>query len=90
MSFAAVIAAHDRSLRLLPVGHQLTGQLAMMFTMACCTFAGLHRLFGFPRRPHANLRQLDPQVRLVPGQGPEQANMPMGPPSEVAPRTAPS
>jgi hypothetical protein len=43
---AAVIAAHDRALRLLPQGHQLTGQLAMMFTMVGYTFTGLYLLFG--------------------------------------------
>lgn len=42
----AVIAAHDKALRLLPVGHQLTGQLAMMLTMVGYTFAGLYLLFG--------------------------------------------
>ena len=42
----AVIAAHDKALRVLPVGHQLTGQLAMMLTMVCYTFAGLYLLFG--------------------------------------------
>jgi len=43
---AAVIAAHDRALRLLPAGHQLTGQLAMMLVMVGYTFAGLYLLFG--------------------------------------------
>lgn len=43
---AAVIAAHDRALRLLPAGHQLTGQLAMMFTMVAYTFTGLYLLFS--------------------------------------------
>ncbi|MGQ9347076.1 hypothetical protein [Mycolicibacterium gilvum] len=42
----AVLAAHDKALRILPVGHQLTGQLAMMLTMVCYTFAGLYLLFG--------------------------------------------
>ena len=42
----AVVAAHDRALRVLPVGHQLTGQLAMMLTMVGYTFAGLYLLFG--------------------------------------------
>lgn len=42
----AVVAAHDRALRLLPVGHQLSGQLAMMLTMVGYTFAGLYLLFG--------------------------------------------
>jgi hypothetical protein len=43
---AAVIAAHDRALRLLPQGHQITGQLAMMLTMVGYTFTGLYLLFG--------------------------------------------
>jgi hypothetical protein len=43
---AGVVAAHDRSLRLLPTGHQLTGQLAMMLTMVAYTFTGLYLLFG--------------------------------------------
>jgi hypothetical protein len=43
---AGVIAAHDRALRLLPVGHQLTGQLAMMLVMVGYTFTGLYLLFG--------------------------------------------
>jgi hypothetical protein len=43
---AAVIAAHDRAMRLLPVGHQLMGQLAMMFVMVGYTFTGLYLLFG--------------------------------------------
>ena len=42
----AVIAAHDKALRVLPVGHQLTGQLTMMMTMVGYTFAGLYLLFG--------------------------------------------
>ncbi len=42
----AVIAAHDRALRLLPKGHQLTGQLAMMLVMVGYTFTGLYLLFG--------------------------------------------
>ena len=43
---AGVVAAHDRALRLLPAGHQLTGQLAMMLTMVAYTFTGLYLLFG--------------------------------------------
>jgi hypothetical protein len=43
---AAVIAAHDKALRLLPRGHQLTGQLAMMLVMVGYTFTGLYLLFG--------------------------------------------
>jgi hypothetical protein len=43
---AAVVAAHDRALRLLPTGHQLTGQLTMMLVMVGYTFTGLYLLFG--------------------------------------------
>ncbi|OBF40594.1 hypothetical protein A5724_07410 [Mycobacterium sp. ACS1612] len=43
---AAVIAAHDKALRVLPAGHQLTGQLAMMLVMVGYTFTGLYLLFG--------------------------------------------
>lgn len=43
---AAVIAAHDKVLRLLPQGHQLTGQLAMMLVMVGYTFTVLYLLFG--------------------------------------------
>jgi hypothetical protein len=42
----AVIAAHDRALRLLPPRHQITGQLAMMLTMVGYTFLGLYLMFG--------------------------------------------
>jgi hypothetical protein len=42
----AVVAAHDRALRLLPAGHQLTGQLTMMLVMVGYTFTGLYLLFG--------------------------------------------
>lgn len=42
----AVIAAHDRALRLLPRRHQISGQLAMMLTMVGYTFTGLYLLFG--------------------------------------------
>jgi hypothetical protein len=42
----AVVAAHGRALRLLPRGHRLTGQLAMMLVMVGCTFTGLYLLFG--------------------------------------------
>ncbi|ARG54737.1 hypothetical protein B1T45_01395 [Mycobacterium kansasii] len=38
----AVIAAHDKALRLLPAGHQLTGQLTMMLVMVGYTFTGLY------------------------------------------------
>jgi hypothetical protein len=43
---AGVVAAHDRALRLLPAGYQLTGQLAMMLVMVGYTFTGLYLLFG--------------------------------------------
>ncbi|RDH74356.1 hypothetical protein DVS77_32170 [Mycolicibacterium moriokaense] len=43
---AGVLAAHDRALRLLPTGYQLTGQLAMMLVMVGYTFTGLYLLFG--------------------------------------------
>ena len=43
---AGVIAAHDRALRVLPAGYQLTGQLAMMMVMVGYTFTGLYLLFG--------------------------------------------
>jgi hypothetical protein len=42
----AVIAAHDKALRLLPRGHQLTGQLTMMLVMVGYTFTGLYLLFS--------------------------------------------
>lgn len=42
----AVISAHDKALRLLPAGHQLTGQLTMMLVMVGYTFTGLYLLFG--------------------------------------------
>lgn len=41
-----VSAAHDASLRLLPDGHRLTGQLALMVLMVFYTFGGLFLLFG--------------------------------------------
>ncbi len=41
-----VVAAHDRALRVLPKGHQVTGQLAMMLVMVGYTFTGLYLLFG--------------------------------------------
>lgn len=42
----AVIAAHDQALRVIPLGHQLTGQLAMMVVMVAYTLTGLYLLFG--------------------------------------------
>lgn len=41
-----VLAAHDQALRVIPVGHQLTGQLAMMAVMVAYTLTGLYLLFG--------------------------------------------
>ncbi len=41
-----VVAAHDASLRLLPAGHRLSGQLALMVLMVFFTFGGLFLLFG--------------------------------------------
>jgi len=35
-----------RRMRLLPQGHQLTGQLTMMLVMVGYTFTGLYLLFG--------------------------------------------
>lgn len=43
---AGVVAAHDAALRVLPKGHELTGQLAMMLVMVIYTFTGLWLLFG--------------------------------------------
>ncbi len=43
---AGVVAAHDAAIRLLPSGHQITGQLTMMLTMVAYTFTGLYLLFG--------------------------------------------
>lgn len=42
----AVVAAHDRALRLLPRRHQLSGQLPMMLTIVGYTLTGLNLLFG--------------------------------------------
>jgi hypothetical protein len=42
----AVLAAHDKALRQLPAGHQLTGQPAMMPVMVGYTFSGLYLHFG--------------------------------------------
>ncbi|MCI4673910.1 hypothetical protein [Candidatus Mycolicibacterium alkanivorans] len=41
-----VLAAHDRSLRVLPKRHQLTGQFALLLTMVMYTCGGLYLLFG--------------------------------------------
>lgn len=42
----AVVAAHDRAVKLLPKRHQLTGQLSMLVVMVCFTIGGLALLFG--------------------------------------------
>ena len=42
----AVVAAHDKALRLLPLRHQIGGQPPMMLTMVGYTFTGLYLLFG--------------------------------------------
>jgi hypothetical protein len=41
-----VVAAHDRSLELLPKRHQVTGQLPLLAAMVLYTFGGLYLLFG--------------------------------------------
>jgi hypothetical protein len=41
-----VIAAHDRAVKLLPIRHQLTGQLPLLFVMVFYTVTGLYLLFG--------------------------------------------
>ena len=41
-----VMAAHDRSLRVLPKRHQLTGQLPLLMVMVLYTCGGLFLLFG--------------------------------------------
>ena len=42
----AVIAAHDRAVKLLPPRHQLTGQLSLLMVMVGFTIGGLYLLFG--------------------------------------------
>lgn len=42
----AVLAAHDCALRVLPVGHRLAGQLAMLLLMVAYTFTGLYLLLA--------------------------------------------
>ena len=42
----AVIAAHDKALALLPRGHRLSGQVAMLLLMVAYTFTGLFLLFS--------------------------------------------
>jgi hypothetical protein len=41
-----VIAAHDRAVRILPIRHQLTGQLPLLFAMIAFTVGGLYLLFA--------------------------------------------
>ncbi|WP_300678519.1 hypothetical protein [Nocardioides sp.] len=41
-----VIAAHDRSIAVLPKRHQLTGQLPLLFAMVAFTAGGLYLLFS--------------------------------------------
>ncbi len=41
-----VVAAHDRAVKLLPVRHQLTGQLPLLFAMVGFTVGGLYLLFA--------------------------------------------
>lgn len=41
-----VIAAHDRSLKILTKSHQVTGQLPLLFVMVAYTYMGLYLLFG--------------------------------------------
>lgn len=41
-----VVAAHDRAVRLLPVRHQLTGQLPLLLAMVGFTVGGLYLLFA--------------------------------------------
>lgn len=41
-----VVAAHDRAIRLLPLRHQLTGQLPLLFAMVGFTAGGLYLLFA--------------------------------------------
>ena len=42
----AVVAAHDRAVKLLPQRHQLTGQLPLLMVMVGFTIGGLYLLFG--------------------------------------------
>jgi hypothetical protein len=41
-----VVAAHDRAVRLLPVRHQVIGQLSLLFAMVTFTVGGLYLLFA--------------------------------------------
>ena len=42
----AVLAAHERSIKLLPRRHQITGQLPLLVAMICFTVGGLYLLFS--------------------------------------------
>ena len=42
----AVVAAHDRAIKLLPKRHQLTGQLPLLLVMVFYTVTGLYRLLS--------------------------------------------
>ena len=41
-----VVAAHDRATKILPLRHQLTGQLPLLFVMVTYTVGGLYLLFN--------------------------------------------
>ncbi|GAW49713.1 MULTISPECIES: hypothetical protein [unclassified Nocardioides] len=41
-----VVAAHDRSLQILPLRRQFSGQLPLLLAMTLYTFSGLYLLFG--------------------------------------------
>lgn len=42
----AVVAAHDRAIRLLPARAHVSGQIGMLVVMVCYTVSGLYLLFG--------------------------------------------
>jgi hypothetical protein len=42
----SLVAAHDRALRVLPPGHRVSGQLAVMLTLTAYAFTLLYLLFG--------------------------------------------
>lgn len=42
----AVVAAHDRAVRVLPVRHQIVGQLPLLAAMIAFTVSGLYLLFA--------------------------------------------
>jgi hypothetical protein len=41
-----VVSAHDRAIKLLPLRHQLTGQMPLLLVMVFYTVSGLYLLFG--------------------------------------------